>query len=187
MRKIDRRLFVPESYEGDAYSDKPLPIGHGQTISQPYIVAVMSQALELTGKERVLEIGTGSGYQAAVLGELAREVYTIEIVEDLAARSEALLRRLGYKHVHVGVGDGAAGWPDRAPFDAIIVSCAPEDVPLSLITQLKIGGRLVVPIGPSLELKPWEAQQLMAIRKNKSGLTREKLLDVRFVPMTRKR
>ena len=186
MRKVPRHLFVPAALEREAYEDRPLPIGSDQTISQPYIVALMSQALRLRGGERVLEIGTGSGYQAAVLAELAKEVYTIEIVDALAKRAEAALSRQGYKKVRVRSGDGYLGWPERAPFDAIIVTCAPDDIPKPLVEQLKPGGRLVIPVGPSVQEKPDAVQRLFVIRKTKRGLERESLLEVRFVPMTRK-
>jgi protein-L-isoaspartate(D-aspartate) O-methyltransferase len=148
MGKVPRHEFVPEHLRAQAYEDGPLPIGHGQTISQPYIVAFMTERLEVKPNERVLEIGTGSGYQAAVLSELGAQVYTIEIIEDLANRAAADLQRLGYTNVHVRAGDGFRGWPEAAPFDAIIVTCAPEKVPRPLIDQLKDGGRMILPLGP---------------------------------------
>ena len=160
-----------------AYADTPLPIGHGQTISQPYIVAFMSEALELKGGERVLEIGTGSGYQAAVLAELAREVYSIEIVEPLGREAEKRLRELGYSNIKLRVGDGYRGWPEAAPFDAIMVTAAPDHVPPALIEQLAEGGRLVLPVGSFF-------QELVRIRRTKDGTKQESLLPVRFVPMT---
>ncbi len=177
MRKVPREQLVPEDVRASAYQDRPLPIGHGQTISQPYIVAEMSAQLELSGDERVLEIGTGSGYQAAILGELAREVYTIEIVEPLAERAAADLERLGYENVHVRAGDGYKGWPEEAPFDAIIVTAAPDHVPQPLIDQLAVGGRMVIPIGRGI-------QSLTLITRDERGVKRKTLLGVRFVPMT---
>ena len=177
MRTVPRHQFVPEAYQGDAYEDHPLPIGFGQTISQPYIVAYMSQALELTGNEKVLEIGTGSGYQAAVLGELAAEVYSIEIIEPLCRGADELLQRLGYKNVQVLCGDGYLGWPEHAPFDAVILTAAPTQIPAPLIEQLANGGRMILPLGTY-------SQTLILIRKTKGKITRERLLPVRFVPMT---
>jgi len=177
MRKVPRHLFVPPDEQAYAYGDSPLPIGHQQTISQPYVVAFMTEALELKPRDRALEIGTGSGYQAAVLAELVREVYTIEIIEPLAKEAEARLRRLGYSNVHVRVGDGYGGWPEAAPFDAIILTAAPDHVPQPLVEQLRLGGRLVLPVGR------WE-QDLVRIRRTGEGLTQETLLPVRFVPMT---
>jgi protein-L-isoaspartate(D-aspartate) O-methyltransferase len=147
MSKVPRHLLVPEGVRGQAYEDRPLPIGFGQTISQPYIVAFMTERLEVKPTDRVLEIGTGSGYQAAVLAELAAEVYTIEIVQPLAERAAADLKSLGYTNVFVRAGDGYKGWPEAAPFDAIIVTCAPEKVPQPLIGQLKEGGRMIIPLG----------------------------------------
>ena len=147
MRKVPREQFVPEQIRGQSYSDGPLPIGYDQTISQPFIVAFMTEKLGLRPTDRVLEIGTGSGYQAAILAELAAEVYTIEIVEPLGKTAEATLQRLGYKNVHVETGDGYKGWPKHAPFDAIIVTCAPDHVPQPLVEQLKEGGRMVIPVG----------------------------------------
>jgi protein-L-isoaspartate(D-aspartate) O-methyltransferase len=177
MRKVPRHLFVPPAVRSFAYADTPLPIGHGQTISQPYIVAFMSEALELKGGERVLEIGTGSGYQAAVLAELAREVYSIEIVAPLAGEAEKRLKELGYTNIQVRVGDGYRGWPDAAPFDAIMVTAAPDHVPPTLVNQLAEGGRLVLPVGSFF-------QELVRIRRTKQGSKQESLLPVRFVPMT---
>jgi len=177
MRKVPREELVPENVRASAYEDRPLPIGHGQTISQPYIVAEMSAQLELSGDERVLEIGTGSGYQAAILGELAREVYTIEIVEPLAERAAADLERLGYGNVHVRAGDGYKGWPEEAPFDAIIVTAAPDHVPQPLIDQLAVGGRMVIPVGRGI-------QNLTLITRDEYGVRRKTLIGVMFVPMT---
>jgi len=176
MRRVPRHEFVPLEQRPYAYEDRPLPIGYGQTISQPYIVAVMSEALELDGSEKVLEIGTGSGYQAAVLAELAAEVYTIEIVEPLASRAASDLERLGFENLHVRAGDGYRGWPEAAPFDAIIVTAAPDHIPQPLLDQLAVGGRLVIPVGRMF-------QELELITKDAEGVHREDLLPVRFVPM----
>jgi protein-L-isoaspartate(D-aspartate) O-methyltransferase len=178
MSKVPRHEFVPERYRPRAYEDGPLPIGYGQTISQPYIVAFMTEQLEPRQTDRVLEIGTGSGYQAAVLAELVAEVYTIEIIEPLAQAAEADLKRLGYTNVHVRAGDGYLGWPEAAPFDSIIVTCAPEKVPQPLVAQLKEGGRMILPIGPA-----WD-QELVLLRKEGGRLERDAVLPVRFVPMT---
>jgi protein-L-isoaspartate(D-aspartate) O-methyltransferase len=180
MLKVKRHLFVPAEAQGSAYDDRPLSIGEGQTISQPYIVAFMTESLRLKPRTRVLEIGTGSGYQAAVLGELAHEVYSIEIVKPLGERAARLLAKLGYRNVKVKVGDGYQGWPDKAPFDAIILTAAPERVPAPLLAQLAVGGVLVAPIGPMHD------QRLIRITRSQSGLIREELLGVRFVPMTGK-
>jgi protein-L-isoaspartate(D-aspartate) O-methyltransferase len=177
MARVPRHEFVPEESRERAYENRPLKIGHGQTISQPYIVAVMSEALELDENERVLEIGTGSGYQAAVLGELAREVYSIEIVAPLAERAKVDLARLGYDNVHVRQGDGYRGWPEQAPFDAIVVTAAPDHVPQALVDQLAVGGRLVIPVGRGV-------QELLRISRDEQGVHEERLLGVRFVPMT---
>lgn len=176
MRKVPRHELVPEAQRSWAYEDRPLPIGHRQTISQPYIVAFMTEQLELSGDEKVLEIGTGSGYQAAVLGELANEVYSIEIVKPLAERSRKDLARLGYENIHLKEGDGYQGWPDEAPFDAIIVTAAPGHVPQPLIDQLAVGGRMVVPVGHG-------SQELLLLVRTESGIERRRLLGVRFVPM----
>ncbi len=178
MSKVPRHEFVPEFLRESAYEDTPLPIGEGQTISQPYIVALMTASLDLKGGEKVLEVGTGSGYQAAVLAEIADSVYTIEIKESLARAAAERLKRLGYKNVFVRHGDGYFGWPEAAPFDAIIVAAAPQQVPEPLVEQLKVGGRMVIPVGE------WD-QELMKIRKLKSGrLERTYIVPVRFVPMT---
>jgi protein-L-isoaspartate(D-aspartate) O-methyltransferase len=177
MEKVPRHRFVPENLAQLAYEDGPLPIGYGQTISQPYIVALMTEALEITPRERVLEVGTGSGYQTAVLAELAQEVFTIEIVEPLGRGAQARLRELGYSNVHVRIGDGYQGWTEHAPYDAIIVTAAPEHVPEPLLAQLKIGGRLVIPLGR-------QEQDLILLRKTKDGVKRRTLSPVRFVPMT---
>ena len=176
MRKVPRHLFVAADMQADAYLDQPLPIGHGQTISQPYIVAFMSEALELKPQDRVLEIGTGSGYQAAILAELAREVYSIEIVEPLGKEAAERLKSLGYERVKLRVGDGYRGWPEAAPFDAIIVTAAPDHVPPALVAQLRESGRLVLPVGRF-------AQDLLRVRRTAKGVVQENLLPVRFVPM----
>ena len=178
MGRVPRHEFVPERLRPDAYADHPLPIGHGQTISQPYIVAFMTERLEPKPTDRVLEIGTGSGYQAAVLAELVAQVYTIEIIEDLAQRAAADLKRLGYTNVHVRAGDGYKGWAEAAPFDSIIVTCAPERVPQPLIDQLKDGGRVIIPVGPV-----WN-QELVLLRKRGGKLDQQAVLPVSFVPMT---
>jgi len=177
LLKVERHLFVPEKYRDEAYNDYPLPIGKDQTISQPYIVALMTDLLNLDGSEKVLEIGTGSGYQAAVLGELAREVYTIEIVESLAERAGQLLDSLGYDNITCREGDGYIGWEEKAPFDAIIVTCAPPFVPQPLIDQLAEDGRLVIPVGSLY-------QELYLIQKEDQTLTHTSIIPVRFVPMT---
>jgi len=177
MRKVPRHKFVPPGRRRYAYEDYPLPIGEGQTISQPYIVALMTELLKLKGDEKVLEIGTGSGYQAAVLAEIAKEVYTIEIVRPLHERSKKLLEELGYRNIFTKCGDGYNGWPEHAPFDAVIVTAAPPEVPQPLVDQLKPGGRLVIPVGEFY-------QELVRITKTPKGLKRESILPVRFVPMT---
>jgi protein-L-isoaspartate(D-aspartate) O-methyltransferase len=177
MRAVPRHEFVPGPLRTAAYADHPLPIGHDATISQPYIVAFMTELLEPAPSQRVLEIGTGSGYQAAVLSGLVKEVYTIEIVPELAARSESVLKRLGYSNVVVRAGDGYKGWPEKAPFDRIILTAAPPEVPQALIDQLAAGGRLVAPVGRS-------DQELLVIEKTKDGkLRRHRSIPVRFVPM----
>jgi len=177
LRKVERHRFVPERYLDSAYSDQPLPIGEGQTISQPYIVALMTELLELNGNEKVLEIGTGSGYQAAILAELAKEVYTIEIVESLASTAKERLSELGYQNIRVKAGDGYLGWPEAAPFDAIIVTAAPDHIPKPLIDQLKEGGRMVVPVGT-------HAQELIKIVKRSGKMETTNVIPVLFVPMT---
>ena len=177
MLKVPRHEFVPRTFVESAYDDSALPLRMEQTISQPYIVAYMTQALELQGTERVLEIGTGSGYQAAVLAEIVPEVYTIEILPQLQEEASAVLARLGYRNIKFRTGDGYAGWPEYAPFDRIIVTAAPEDVPQPLIDQLKEGGRLVIPVGVI-------NQDLIVLEKGKSGVTRRSMIPVRFVPMT---
>jgi len=179
MLKVERHRFVPLVLQDLAYEDEPLPIGEGQTISQPYIVALMTELLQLKGNEKVLEIGTGSGYQAAILGELAREVYTIEILPTLAEQAEELLSDLGYENIKVKCGDGYLGWPEFSPFDAIIVTCAPEEVPQSLVEQLAEGGRMVIPVGETY-------QELKLLVKLKGKIEEKNIIPVRFVPMVRK-
>jgi protein-L-isoaspartate(D-aspartate) O-methyltransferase len=183
MARVPRHLFMPGTPPEEAYGDWPSPIGAGQTISQPSLVGKMTEALALTGRERVLEIGTGSGYQAAILSLLAADVYTIEIVPELGKRAEKTLADLGYRNVHVRVGDGYAGWPDKAPFDRVILTAAPPEVPKALLDQLAEGGVLIAPIGHE-----GTVQELMRIEKRKGGaLVRERLGAVRFVPMVRER
>src|SRR5947199_4331558 len=177
MKKVRRDEFVPPDVKGSSYSDQPLPIGYVQTISQPYSVACMTVQVHPSPADRVLEIGTGSGYQAAILAELAAEVYTIEIIEPLAKTAEATLQRLGYKNVHVKAGDGYKGWPEHAPFDSIIVTCAPERVPQPLIDQLKEGGRMIIPVGAKF------AQELYLLEKKNGRLEQSAVLPVRFVSM----
>ena len=176
MMEVKRHLFVPADIRTAAYRDTPLPIGYGQTISQPYIVAYMTEVARLGSKDRVLEIGTGSGYQAAVLAEIVKEVYTIEIIKELADSASKRLKNLGYRNVHVKWGDGYKGWPERAPYDAIIVTAAPPELPEELIGQLKVGGRMVVPVGSFF-------QELYLITRTDSGYDRKALFPVRFVPM----
>ncbi|MGI8782765.1 MAG: protein-L-isoaspartate(D-aspartate) O-methyltransferase [Acidobacteriota bacterium] len=179
MRQVPREKFVPSRLAGQAYADHPLPIGEGQTISQPYIVALMTQLAEIKSDDRVLEIGTGSGYQAAVLSNLAREVYTIEIIPALAESARQRLGLLGYANIVVRQGDGYKGWPEKQPFQAIIVTAAPEKVPPELIDELAPGGRLVIPVGAAFEL-----QWLKVLTKDKSGRVRSRnVTPVRFVPM----
>jgi protein-L-isoaspartate(D-aspartate) O-methyltransferase len=180
MRELPRHEFVPEALRAEAYHDRPLSIGHGQTISQPYIVAFMTEHLHLQPGDRVLEIGTGSGYQAAVLSRLAAEVFSIEIIAPLAQRAAGVLERLGIKNVRVKADDGYAGWPEHAPFDAIIVTCAPEAVPAPLVAQLKDGGRMIIPVGDTRGV-----QELYLLRKVNGNVERTAVLPVRFVPMTR--
>jgi len=180
MRKVERHLFVPAELVSKAYSDHPLPIGYGQTISQPYVVAFMTEALALQRPARVLEIGTGSGYQAAILGELCDSVFTIEIVPELGRRSADLLAGLGYKNIRVKIGDGYKGWPEHKPFQAIIVTCAPASVPAPLIEQLDEGGIMIIPVGE-------ENQELVLLEKKNRKVSRKSVLPVKFVPMVNPR
>jgi protein-L-isoaspartate(D-aspartate) O-methyltransferase len=176
MGRVPRDVFVPAEWRHLAYADQPLPIGQGQTISQPYIVAYMTEALRISPDHRVLEIGTGSGYQAAVLAELVREVYSIEIVPELADRARRLLAESGYDNVQVRTGNGYLGWPEEAPFPRIIVTAAPPEIPQSLVDQLEVGGIMVVPVGDTF-------QELMVVTKTPDGVTEQSVLPVRFVPM----
>lgn len=178
MRRVPRHLFVPQSVLRHAYADEPLPIGDGQTISQPYIVAYMTEALQLGPAARVLEIGTGSGYQTAVLAEIAAEVLTIEIVAGLAERARRILDGLGYANIRFRTGNGALGWPEEAPFDAIIATAAPASIPSALPAQLRVGGKMVLPVGAG-------SQSLVRIVRRESAWRQEQLLDVRFVPLIR--
>jgi protein-L-isoaspartate(D-aspartate) O-methyltransferase len=176
MRKVPRHVFVPEPQRAQAYDDSPVPIGLGQTISQPYVVAFMTQSLDLEPTHRVLEIGTGSGYQAAVLAELTSEVYTIEVLSPLAERARDTLGALGYRHVQVRSGNGYLGWPEQAPFDRIIVTAAPPDVPPALVEQVKVGGIMAIPVGTT-------EQHLLILRRTERGMDTLRTLPVRFVPM----
>lgn len=180
MRAVRRHAYIPEAYRRrhDAYGDHPCPIGHGQTISQPYIVAYMTEKLNVQSGEKVLEIGTGSGYQAAVLAELGAEVYTIEIIPELADHARAVLKQEGYSGVRVRTGDGYKGWAERAPFDAIIVTCAPEELPGALVAQLREGGRMILPLGGA-------SQRLVICRKQQDKIRIDEDFRVRFVPMVR--
>jgi protein-L-isoaspartate(D-aspartate) O-methyltransferase len=179
LLKVPRHKFVPASYRHLAYQNRPLPIGKDQTISQPFIVAYMTDAAEIASGERVLEIGTGSGYQAAVLAELAKEVYTIEIIPELAESARAILRELRYKNVQVKTGNGYEGWAEHAPFDAIVVTAAPDEVPKALVEQLAVRGKMVVPVGTGF-------QQMVIITKTESGVVERRTIPVAFVPMTGK-
>ncbi|MCI0416954.1 protein-L-isoaspartate(D-aspartate) O-methyltransferase [bacterium] len=175
--RVERHHFVPQGLEIAAYDDTPLSIGEGQTISQPYIVALMTELAKVQPASKVLEVGTGSGYQAAVLAVLAKEVFTIEIIPSLGNQAKEKLKTLGYENVHVRVGDGYQGWPEEAPFDAILVTAAPDHVPQPLVDQLKMGGRLVIPLGDFY-------QDLAVLTKTEKGVNQEKIIPVRFVPMT---
>lgn len=177
MKRIQRHLFVPEDYTGMAYADRPLPIGYSQTISQPYIVAYMTEILDLKPDDKVLEIGTGSGYQAAVLAEICDRVYTIEVVSPLGERARSLLKKLGYNNVEFKIGDGYKGWKENAPFDAIIVTCSPTHIPEPLQEQLDEGGRMIIPVGERY------VQQLVYLVKKDGKLRRKAVLPVSFVPM----
>lgn len=176
IRKVERHKFVPKQYIDEAYEDHPLPIGHGQTISQPYIVALMTELCELDGSERVLEIGTGSGYQAAILSLLAKEVYTIEIIEALGKSASKKLKELSFDNVSVKIGDGYKGWPEKAPFDVIILTACPPEIPKTLLNQLAEGGIIVAPVGDY-------NQELIKIEKNNGTYRKETITYVRFVPM----
>jgi protein-L-isoaspartate(D-aspartate) O-methyltransferase len=181
MQEVPRHLFVPESLRDQAYADHPLPIGQDQTISQPFIVAYMTEALKLKGNEKVLEIGTGSGYQAAILARIAKEVYSMEILRPLYEQAQARLAGLGFANVHLRAGDGYLGWPEKAPFDAIMVTAAPEEVPPKLVEQLKPGGRMVLPVG-----RAFFVQKPVLLEKDEDGRVRTRTLElVRFVPMVR--
>jgi protein-L-isoaspartate(D-aspartate) O-methyltransferase len=181
MLKVERHLFVPTGAMNEAYGDYPLSIGHGQTISQPYIVAFMTEAMKLSGDEKVLEIGTGSGYQAAILAEICDSVYTIEIIKPLGEKAALLLEELGYENVFVKIGDGYEGWPEHAPYDAIIVTCSPTHVPGPLEAQLAEGGYMIIPVGEKYY------QELVLLRKKDGKLVRDNVLSVRFVPMINKK
>jgi protein-L-isoaspartate(D-aspartate) O-methyltransferase len=178
LRTVPRHEFLPLRLRSEAYADYPLPIGHGQTISQPYIVAFMTEAIRPQPGEKILEIGAGSGYQAAVLAQMGADVYTIEIVEPLAEMARQTLERLGYRNAHVKHGDGYRGWPEHAPFDAIIVTCAPDKIPAPLIEQLRDGGRMIIPVGSGMN------QELVLLRKTGDKIEQQSVLPVRFVPMT---
>ncbi len=176
MRKVPRHLFVPKEYREYSYEDEPLPIGEGQTISQPYIVAYMTEVLQLKGNEKILEIGTGSGYQTAILSEIVNEVYTIEIIASLSHRAQKVLEELGYKNIHFKIGDGTYGWPEYSPYQAILVTAAPSRIPRFLQKQLEDGGRMVIPVGSFF-------QELVLITRQKSKFKKRKLIPVRFVPL----
>lgn len=180
MARVPRHLFVPAEMQAHSYDDRPLPIGHGQTISQPYIVAYMTEVLELEPGHKVLEIGTGSGYQAAVLAEIVKHVHSIELVPGLAEEARRALAKAGYANVTVRTGNGYLGWPDLAPFDRIIVTAAPPDIPQALVDQLAIGGVMVVPVGTT-------EQEIVIIAKTTAGVTRRRTIPVRFVPMVARR
>jgi len=179
MNSVPRHMFVPASEENHAYRDEPRPIGYQQTISQPYIVAFMTEQLQIKPEDRVLEIGTGSGYQASILGQIVDSVYTIEIISELAERAQRIINSLEYDNIVVRYGDGYNGWNEKAPFDAIIVTAAPPTIPPALLEQLKIGGRMVLPVGEYV-------QELVVVSKTEAGLSMENVLPVRFVPMTGK-
>jgi protein-L-isoaspartate(D-aspartate) O-methyltransferase len=179
MLKVPRHEFVPSSLQHRAYQNRPLPIGHDQTISQPFIVGYMTEAASIARGEKVLEIGTGSGYQAAVLAELAKDVYTIEIIPELAEGARAVLGKLGYKNVQVRTGNGYEGWPEHAPFDAIVVTAAPDKVPQALVDQLAVKGKMVIPVGTTF-------QEMVIITRDNSGVVERRTIPVQFVPMTGK-
>jgi protein-L-isoaspartate(D-aspartate) O-methyltransferase len=181
MTDVPRHRFVPPALQAQAYADRPLPIGNGQTISQPYIVALMTQLLEVRPSDRVLEIGTGCGYQAAVLSKLGAQVYTIEIVLELARDARKLLAELGFQNIYVKTGDGFDGWPEKAPFDKIILTCAVKEFPPALVAQLREGGRIIAPLG-----SPGTVKQLFLATKSNGDIKKTRILPVRFVPMTGK-
>jgi len=180
MLEVPHQEFVPENLQNQAYDDTPLPIGYGQTISQPYIVALMTENLQIVPGCKVLEVGTGSGYQAAILAQMGCQVYTVDIIKDLAEIAEKKLKELGYHNVMVKWGDGYLGWEEEAPFDRIIVTCAVDHLPPPLLAQLKEGGKMVIPVGP-----PWSVQSLWVVEKTEDGITTRDLGAVRFVPLTR--
>jgi protein-L-isoaspartate(D-aspartate) O-methyltransferase len=179
IRSVPRHLFVPKEYRNAAYGDGPLPIGEDQTISQPYVVASMTEELEIDSESRVLEVGTGSGYQCAVLAEIAREVYTIEVIPSLQERAEKVLRQLDYANVRFRISDGADGWPEASPFDGIIVTAAASEIPPTLIAQLRIGGRMVIPV----QTGRFGGQDLVVVTRTEDGIKQETLYPVRFVPL----
>lgn len=176
MRKVPRHEFVPEKMLSYAYNDEPLSIGEAQTISQPYIVAYMTEALQLKGDEKVLEIGTGSGYQTAILAEITKEVFSVEFVESLSLRAREVLKKLGYENIHFKVGDGSFGWKEHALFDAIMVTAAPSRIPEALPEQLKVGGKMIIPVGETF-------QELVLVIREKNSVKKKNLLPVRFVPL----
>lgn len=178
MGNVPRHQFVASNLWSEAYADHPLPIGHGQTISQPFIVAYMSEQVLAAHPKRVLEIGTGCGYQAAILSQLVEEVYSIEILEPLAQQAKTILQKLGYTNVLIKAGDGYLGWPEKAPFDAIIVTCAPDHIPPALLNQLKVGGRMIIPVGT-------HHQELIVLEKQEGKISQKAVMAVRFVPLTR--
>ncbi|MDH5680777.1 MAG: protein-L-isoaspartate(D-aspartate) O-methyltransferase [Spirochaetota bacterium] len=181
MSRVKRHLFVPSHLRGMAYRDEPLPIGHGQTISQPYMVALMTELLKIGSSSKVLEIGTGSGYQAAVLAEITKKVYSVELVEALGVSAAKRLKKLGYTNVHLRIGDGYLGWKAHSPYDAIIVTCGADKVPPALVDQLKVGGILCIPVGPA-----YRVQRLLVLTKKPDGsLKRKVIADVLFVPLVR--
>jgi|SRR5690554_409474 len=182
MRRVPRHFFIPSNRHRQAYDDGPVPIGYGQTISQPYIVAYMTEAVTLDPDDRVLEIGTGSGYQAAILGEIVSEVFSIEIIPELASSAEEVINQLEYSNISVRQGDGYYGWEEAAPFDAIVVTAAAEHIPPPLLAQLKDGGKMIIPVG-----SPFMVQNLMLVEKNGESITTTSLMPVRFVPFTRDR